>query len=163
MDKEIYRGPFFLGGEIGHIPVDRCAPRCACGGVGCLERYVGNRAIMAQAKAIFKKVISLEEISILAKKGEPRAVKIWQEVGARIGFALAGIVNVFNPEVIVVGGGVAEAGDILLRSIKKTLDVHAMKQLKGKIKIKKAILGNDAGVLGAALLVRDQVARDQRR
>jgi glucokinase len=157
MDGRIYRGPMFMGGEVGHIPVVPDGPSCECGGRGCLELYVGNRAILARARRLFGRPVALEDLSVMARKGHGRARKIWQDVGARIGFAMAGVVNVFNPQVIVIGGGVSSAGSILIGAIRVALRRHAMQQLKGKVRIKRAQLGRDAGVLGAALLAMEKI------
>ena len=157
LNREIYHGPYFLGGEVGHIPVALHGPRCACGGQACLERYVGNRSLMHKIKSEFKKRLSLEEVSDLAKKGNHQAIKIWDEAGHYVGLALSGVVNVFNPEVIVIGGGVSLAGDILLRAIERSIKRHAMTLLKNEVKVRKALLGNDAGVLGAALLAKEKI------
>jgi glucokinase len=159
IDKNIYRSPYFLGGEVGHIPLSLKGPVCACGGRGCLERYVGNRALLAQAKGLFKKSLSLEEVSRLVSRKDPRALSFWRKAGSRIGLALSGIVNVFNPQVIVIGGGVAQAGDVLLKAITETVREHAMEQFKDKVNVKKAALGNDAGVLGAAFLIKEHVEK----
>ncbi len=157
MDGRIYRGPMFMGGEVGHIPVVPDGPPCDCGGRGCLEQYAGNRAILAQASRLFGRPVALEDLSKMARKGHGRARKIWQDVGQRIGFAAAGVVNVFNPQVIVIGGGVSSAGSILIGAIRCALRRHAMRQLKGKVRIKRAQLGHDAGVLGAALLAKEKI------
>lgn len=157
LGKRIYRSPYFLGGEVGHMPISVKGPVCQCGGRGCLERFVGNRALLKKARVLFKKDISLEEVTRLADRHDEKASAFWQETGSLLGMAIAGVVNVFNPEVVVVGGGVAEAGGALLGSIRKAVLRHAMKQLKAKVKIKKAALGNDAGVLGAAILVKERV------
>jgi glucokinase len=71
-----------------------------------------------------------------------------------IGWALAGVVNTVNPQVIVIGGGVANAGSVLTDAIARVVRRHAMKQIKQHVRVKKALLGNDAGVIGAALLVK---------
>lgn len=160
LNGEIYRGPYFFGGELGHVPLNSEGPACECGGRGCLERFVGNRAILSEAKKSFGYSVTLEEVSALAKRRDARACRIWQGVGCALGMALAGIVNVLNPQVIVIGGGVSEAGPVLFQSIRQTVKRHAMKQLKNKIVIKKALLGNDAGCLGAALLVKESVEAD---
>lgn len=157
IDNKILRTPFFCAGEIGHVPVAVKGPKCTCGGVACLERFVGNRAISSLAKKRFSKNISLEEVSRLARKGNSKARNIWKEVGEQIGFAVSGTVNVFNPEVIVVGGGVSGAGDILLGSIESTIKKYAMTPLKGHIKVKRACLGTDAGVLGAAIMAKESI------
>ena len=157
LNNEIYRGPYFLGGEIGHIPMALEGPRCECGGVACLERYVGNQALVWKLKTVFRRRISLEEASVLAKNGDTRAIKVWRQAGESIGLAVSSVVNTLNPEVIVIGGGVSLAGDVLWRSIRSTVKKHTMRFLKKRIKIKKAVCGNDAGVLGAALLAKEKV------
>lgn len=156
LDGRIYHSPYFLGGEIGHVPVSAEGPECQCGGRGCLERFVGNRALLKKARALFKREISLEEVSLLAGKRNAKALAFWGETGNLLGMAIAGVVNVFNPEIVVVGGGVADAGGALLGAIRQAVQGHAMKQLKTKVKIKKAALGNDAGILGAALLAKER-------
>ncbi|MFH0877683.1 MAG: ROK family protein [Candidatus Omnitrophota bacterium] len=155
LNKKIYRGPFYFGGEIGHIPLKDQGPVCACGGRGCLEQYIGNRALLSKARKIFGRSITLEAASLLAKGGNKKAVGLWRKAGEDLGFALGGIINVFNPQVIVIGGGVAAAGRVLLAAIQKKARRHAMQLLKTKVKIRKAVLGNDAGVLGAALLAKE--------
>lgn len=155
LDRRVYRGFYYFGGEAGHVPLSLDGPRCVCGGRGCLEKYVGNRSIARRARTIFKRGVSLEELSDLAAKGDPRAKKIWREVGGYLGLALAGLMNVFNPQVIVIGGGVAAAGPVLFEAIKRTIERHAMKMLKPKVNVRPAQLGNEAGMLGAALLAKE--------
>lgn len=155
LNREIYRSPYFLGGEVGHVPIALDGPRCECGGFACLERYVGNQAIKRRVRKEFKKDIPLEEVSRLARKGDFKAKKIWEDVGQYVGLVISGVVNIFNPEVVVVGGGVSLAGEVLLDSIRRSVKKHAMMLLKKHIKVKKAALGNDAGVLGAALLAKE--------
>lgn len=157
LDGKIYQSPFFLGGEVGHMPVAPDGPACPCGGVGCLERFVGNDAILRRARRLLGSSVTLEKASLLARQKNPRAARLWQGVGQTIGIALAGIVNVINPQVIVVGGGVSNAGRVLLDSIASAIRRHAMKQIKSRVRLKKALLGHDAGLIGAALLVNAQV------
>ncbi|MFA5038907.1 MAG: ROK family protein [Candidatus Omnitrophota bacterium] len=153
----VYRGPFFFGGEVGHIPLSTHGPACECGGNGCLERYVGNQAILALAKKIFGKNVPLEEVSRLANLGDKKAAKVWEETALYLGQAIAGIVNLLNPEVIVIGGGVSRAGNALFSPLRRYVREHAMRQLKARVKIVPAKLGNDAGFLGAALLAREKI------
>jgi glucokinase len=154
IEGRIYHGPFFLGGEVGHIPIVARGIPCACGGVGCLERYVGNSAILRRARRLLGPTMTLEKASALAHRGNPKARRLWQETGEMIGWALAGVVNTVNPQVIVIGGGVANAGSVLTDAIARVVRRHAMKQIKQHVRVKKALLGNDAGVIGAALLVK---------
>lgn len=157
IDGKLYRGASFSAGEIGHMPLNESGPRCNCGGIACLESYVGNNAILRLAKGVFKNPdITLEQLSRLALNNKnPKAIKIWQDVGTKIGLALTGVVNVFNPERIVIGGGVANAGRYLFEAIRKTVAKRAMPTQRAIVKISPAKLANDAGLIGAMLLVKE--------
>lgn len=157
LDNDIYRGPFFLGGEVGHMPLHASGPACECGGVGCLERYVGNQAIARRVRQAFRKAIALEEVSRMARRGNIKAKKVWQEVASCLALSVAGIVNVMGPQVVVIGGGVAQAGSVLLEPLRVRVKQHAMRHLKNKVRIVMAALGNDAGFLGAALLAKEKL------
>jgi len=157
VEGKIYRGKNFTAGEIGHIPINEEGPICNCGGKACLERYIGNRYILAKAKKIFKKRdLTLEVLSQMAKRKNKKALFIWKDVGRKLGIALTGIVNFFNPECIIIGGGLAQAGEVLFSEVRRTINARAMRpSLKG-LKILRARLGVDAGILGAAILARER-------
>lgn len=157
LEGRLYRGSTYAAGEIGHIPVNEKGPKCNCGGIACLETYIGNNRIIQEAKRIFKRYISLEDLSALAKKGNKKAKYIWSNVARRLGIALVGIVNLFNPDCIIIGGGVANAGKVLFDKVKETIAKQAMPVQARHVKISKAKLGNDAGLIGAAILVREGV------
>jgi glucokinase len=97
----------------------------------------------------------LEELSALAKIGNKKALAIWSTVAHRLGVALAGVVNLLNPDCIVIGGGVAGAGSILFDRVKNVVARRAMRIQGRHVKILKAKLGNDAGLIGAAIVVRE--------
>jgi len=107
INGEIYRGGIMCAGEIGHIPINERGPRCNCGGIACLERYIGNRYILNRIRRIFGRTITLEELTRLARKDNKVAKKIWEDVGTKLGTALTGVVNLLNPDIVVVGGGVS--------------------------------------------------------
>ena len=155
IEGKLYRGSNNAAGEIGHVPINEKGPRCGCGSYGCLESYIGNRKIMQEARKSFKKLSSLEELSLLAEKGNKRAIGLWRRVGEHLGNALVGVVNLFNPDCIVIGGGLSAVGRILFYSVKKTVSAKAMFVQGRHVKIIKAKLGNDAGLIGAAILVRE--------
>jgi glucokinase len=156
IDKNLYRGSSFSAGEIGHIPITENGPACNCGGRGCLESFVGNKYILKKAKARFKNhKITLEKISLLAKAGDFKARNFWREVGQHIGIALVGVINLLNPDKVVIGGGIARAGAILFDEIRKTVRLRAMPTQARAVKIVKAKLGDDAGILGASILVKE--------
>ena len=157
LDRRIYRGPFYLGGEVGHMPLGVNGPACECGGRACLEQYVGNKAIMNRVKKAYGKEIPLEEVSSRASAGHPKARKIWDETARYLAQGVACMVNVLNPEVVVIGGGVSHAGRVLFGPLRIYARRHAMRHLKSRLKIVPASLGNDAGFLGAALLAKEKI------
>ncbi|MBF0478379.1 MAG: ROK family protein [Candidatus Omnitrophica bacterium] len=163
LNGEIYRGPGFTAGEIGHIPLNEKGPACNCGGSGCLEAYVGNRHLIAKAAKLFKnKNIRLEDVSELAKKENSRAIEFWEEAGFHIGMGLVSVINVLNPQLIVIGGGVSNGLPFMKKSLEKTIQSRAMKIPAGMVKIVKAKLGDDAGLIGAMVLVKSQKVRSQK-
>lgn len=157
IEGRLYRGSTFNAGELGHIPINENGPRCNCAGRACIETYVGNVRILRIARQIFGRSISLEEASALAKRKNKRALKLWQDAGRRLGIALSGVVNLLNPDVIVIGGGVAAAGEVLFRNIRSTIAKRAMRIQARHVKVKPAKLGSDAGLIGAGLLVKEGV------
>lgn len=159
IEKNLYRGSVFAAAEIGHLPINLEGPSCSCGGWACLEAYVGNQRILGRAKKIFGPRISLEALTILAKKGNRRASALWEEAGRYLGVALSGVVNLLNPDVIVLGGGVANAGKILFSAVKKTIRKRAMPTAAKHVQVLRAKLGNDAGLIGAAILVKEGIKR----
>lgn len=155
LNGSFYRGRDNAAGEIGHVPINEKGPVCNCGGQACLEAYIGNNRIVRKAARIFKRRISLEELSAKAEKKDRRATKIWAEVGEQLGVALSGAVNLLNLDVVVIGGGVANAGLILFSRVRNTILARSMKVQGKRVKIVHAALGNDAGLIGAAVLVEE--------
>ncbi|MBI4706536.1 MAG: ROK family protein [Candidatus Omnitrophica bacterium] len=157
LDGKLFRASTNATGELGHIPINETGPKCNCGGIACLEAYIGNKRILQQAEKIFKKKITLEQLSALARKGNLNAIKIWKDVGRILGVALSGVVNLLSPDCIVIGGGVANAGKVLFDQVRETILERAMSVQAKHVKIYKAALGKDAGLIGAAILVREGV------
>ena len=140
-------------GEIGHIPINETGPQCNCGGLACLERYIGNRYILEKAKQILGSDVTLENVSGLAASGNKKAIAIWRGVAGKLGAALTGVVNLLNPDRIVIGGGVSNAGGLILIPLRKEIKKRAMKDQAAHVKIVLAKLGGDAGIIGSSLLV----------
>lgn len=155
----LYRGPDNVAGEAGHIQLNEKGPRCGCGSRGCLETYVGSNRILQDARKLFGRQITLEKVSALARQNNLKAVKFWSRVGKKLGLVLSGIVNLLNLEAIVIGGGVSSAGGVLFESIRQTILSRAMCQQAKRVRIAKAELGVDAGIIGAGYLVRERLAR----
>lgn len=159
IEGKLYRGANNASSEIGHIPINEKGPRCNCGRTGCLEAYIGNSRIMKEARESFKREISMEELSLLAKNRDKRALLIWSNMGRRLGVALSGIVNLLNLDAIIIGGGVANAGKILFGKVRETIAARAMSVQAGHVKIFKAKLGSDAGLIGAGILVQERICQ----
>ena len=158
INHRLYRGEGFSAGELGHIPINEKGPMCNCGGVACLERYIGNKTLLSKARRLFKKKdISLEDITSMASKGNKKALEFWNEVGVKLGVGLSGVVNLLNPQRIVIGGGVSGAHRFFFSSVRKTLKQRAMKIPAQMVEIVKAKLGNDAGIIGARVLVENNL------
>jgi len=160
----IYKGKILEGEtsafEMAHVPISLKGRRCGCGARGCIETYVGANYLLSEYARIKKcpKPAEVSEIYTLAKQRDAASLKVWREFSFVLGKFLGGMINIFNPEVIVLGGGVAGAFGLfkpmLIKEIKKqALSVH----LKG-LKIVKAAL-KDPGLVGAGLLAVDKSSR----
>ena len=152
IDSKLYRGGSMTAGEIGHMPINETGPICNCGGIACLERYIGNRYILERAEKIFGNSVTLERVSELAGLGDKKALAIWTDVAEKLSVALSQVVNLLNPDKIVIGGGVSKAGPFILNPLKKEIRKRAMKDQAAHVKIVPAKLGADAGIIGASLL-----------
>ena len=155
INGRLYRGFDNAAGEIGHLAINEKGPDCNCGASGCLEAYVGNQRISLEAKRVFKREVTLEKLSGLALKHNRAAIDIWRKTGSHLGFALAGVVNLLNLDAIVIGGGVAKAGKALFDSLTKTFNNQAMSVQAKRVRILRAKLGNEAGLIGAAIMVKE--------
>ena len=154
LDSTLYRGEGFVAGEIGHMPLNEKGPKCSCGGEACFERYVGNKETLRLAKARFKKSdLALEGVYALGVKGNVSAIKFWEDFAARVGRGLVGAVNLLNPRLIILGGGVSNSYRLISKTILKTIKARSMKVQGRMIKIARAKLGDDAGIIGAHVLV----------
>lgn len=176
LDGRIYRGSRGLGAEIGHMVVDLHGPDCQgeCPGRGCLEVMAsgstigreGRAAAAAQPEsALGRRVAADQEITggivtELAHAGDAAAVSVLAQVGRRLGYGLVGVVNVFNPELIVIGGGAIAAGELLLGPAREVVAERALPPVREMVEIVPAEFGDESGMLGAALLAFDSLPGD---
>ncbi len=164
----LLRGAQGAGGELGHITIQATGPQCGCGNHGCLEALASGTAIARRAREVasensgsalgrlaVERTVLGEDVAELAREGDEAARSVLEETGRWLGIGLAGYVNVFNPEVIAVGGGAARAGDLILAPARKEVHLRAMSPGRDLVEIKPATLGARSGVLGAAALARD--------
>lgn len=151
---ELYTGSHGGAGELGHMTVKYDGPLCKCGNKGCLEAMIGTEAIIKRYRRLQKGCgdLTVEKISHLARTNDPAAIKALSVTGRLLGVALANIANIFNPQVIVLGGGVAQAGEFLIGPAKDEMNKRVMPYNASGLKIKTARLGPLAGAIGAALL-----------
>lgn len=173
----LYRGASGAAGELGHMLIDYDGPRCqgACPNRGCFEVYASGRA-MAQAardvahdqpeSALGQALAAGEEIdgpllSTLALGGDPAAMAVLTDIGEKLGLGIASLVNIFNPELVVVGGGAAEAAEILLAPARRVVAERALRPQRDEVRIVPAQHGVDAGVLGAAALAIIELFPDE--
>ncbi|MCM8767253.1 MAG: ROK family protein [Candidatus Omnitrophica bacterium] len=167
-DGKLLRGGKYSAIEIGHITIDYKGPKCKCGNIGCIERFVGRDYIVERAikgikegkkTKIYQLVngdldkITPKTISDAYNLGDEFAESIWIDVGVCLGAMFASLVNLLNPDLIVIGGGIAQAGKILFDTIEKTIKERAMKILSKNLRVVPAGLGVDAGIVAAASLI----------
>jgi glucokinase len=144
LDRKLFRGTLGTAGEIGHMVIDVNGPKCGCGNHGCLEAMASGPAI---ARSAGKK--SAIEVFEMAKKGDKKCLKAVKTAGMYIGIGMANIINILNPEVIAIGGGVSNMGPMLFGPIREWGKKNTLNAARGSAKIVPAKLKNDVGVLGA--------------
>ncbi len=152
----LYGGYKNRGTELGHIVIQHSGPDCNCGGKGCLELYASTTALIKQYSE--KSGMDIDDLSghfIVEKyhENEPNAVFCLQEHTKYLGHGIASFINTFAPEKVVIGGGISDAGQFYIDLISKTAFKYMMPDCGNQTKIVKALLGNDAGSLGAATLI----------
>ncbi len=172
---KLLRGAHGFAAEIGHIIVEPGGPRCGCGNLGCWEQVASGRAIGRlgrQAATEHPESLMVEvaggdpervtgvEVTLAAKQGDRVAVGILAEVGRRLGEGIAGLVNVLDPDLVVVGGGAIEAGELLLQPTRRAfIDSVEAPDHRPNVPIVPAALANDAGAVGAADLACLEVGK----
>lgn len=163
LDGRLYRGAQLAAGEIGHASIDYRGKIGPYGNFGGLEEYVGNQQIAERAMEAYKAAgltrtkeqCAPRELDIAAQGGDGIAKSVWDAIGDEVGAALASAVWVLNPDTIVIGGGVAKAGELILDPIRRSVRSRTMALFHENLRIVGAELGNDAGAIGNAELVLD--------
>jgi glucokinase len=175
LDGRVYRGARGLGAEIGHMVVDLHGPDCQgnCPGRGCLEvmasgSTIGREgraaaAVAAPGSALGRRLASGQEITggivtELAHAGDSASVGVLRQIGRRLGYGLVGVVNVFNPELVVIGGGAIAAGELLLGPAREVVEERALPPMREMVSIVPTQFADESGMLGAALLALDAVS-----
>ena len=154
LDGKIYEGKGIGGSELGHMVIVENGEPCTCGRKGCLEAYASATALKRDAKRATGKELEPKEIFEAAKAGDTALKEVVETYIRRLGTGVVNIVNIFRPQLFVLGGGVSEQGDALLAPLRKILAENCFGGTKGELpELEVAALGNDAGMIGAASLL----------
>jgi glucokinase len=174
IDGQLYLGARGGAGELGHMTVEAGGPLCRCGNTGCLEMLASGRAVERDAiarlrrgeKSILPELcrgdiesITAEQVGEAAHRGDPLALDVINRAACYLGIGMVNAVNIFNPQMVVIGGGMAELGDLLIEPGRRLVAGRAFSISSRAVRIVAASLGNEAGVYGAAAYARQQVSR----
>jgi len=176
VDGEVYRGSTGAGAELGHMVVEMDGPKCqgSCPNHGCLEAVASGMALAREALRVAEaepesglgealaggREITGALVTELAHDGDRSARDVLALIGTRLGVGIANYVNIFNPEVVVIGGGVIAAGDLLLDPARATVAQRALRPSRDLVRIVPARFGAESGMLGAAVLAFEELAAD---
>jgi glucokinase len=172
---EIYRGTTGAGAELGHMAIQMDGPGCQgnCPNRGCVEAFASGTALGREGRAAAEsnpdsglgrllaeeKPVDGKAVTVVAQEGDETAIGVFELVGGRLGVALASFANIFEPDVIVVGGGVMAAGELLLAPARRELEARALRPMN-RTPVVAAELGEDAGMIGAAAMARIELERE---
>ncbi len=162
--SNIYHGTTGTAGEIGHVTINENGPVCTCGNHGCLEAFAGGKAVVKKAYEELGKgrksqligfgdiyQITVQDIISAARKGDLLSQQILTEAGEYLGTAIASLVNLFNPTIVIIGGSLAESGDILLNPIRTTVLKRSLTAASNVVRISASLLGRRASAMGAVV------------
>lgn len=171
IDGKLYQGANGCAGELGHIVIESNGPKCNCGNLGCLEalasgtamaREAVRRLVQGETSCMRELVegrlenVTAEVVASAARQGDLLACEVVSSIANYLGIGLANLVNIFNPELIIIGGGVSKMGDMLLEPARKVVEESALSLPSKTVRIVQARLGDDAGVVGAAAYVNER-------
>ena len=175
---EPYRGAIGAAGELGHIVIDFNGPPCQgnCPNYGCVEAFASGTALAREARRIagerpdsgLARVMAEGRelagplVTELAHDGDAAAIEAIELIGSRLGIAIANLVNILNPEVVVIGGGVIAAGELLLAPARAQVEWRVLAPMRDSVRIVPARFGVEAGMIGAAVLAFDGLAEAAR-
>jgi glucokinase len=159
VDGHLYRGAGGNGSELGHVTVDCNGRPCrGCGRRGCLEAYVSGTSIAERAREAGLDSATAADVAASARDGDPVAQQVWDETVVAFACGLTSIVNVFEPELVVVGGGVTRAGEQLLGPVRERVRAEAMTPAGRAVRLVRSALEDRVGVVGAAAIAYDRLA-----
>jgi len=163
----LYHGVSGTAGEVGHMVIDPTGPRCPCGRMGCLEALASGTAIARDARAAVAEgrptslsaagaSLSAIDVARAAREGDPLAREIFTRAARYVGIGVTNLVNLLNPAMVIIGGGVSGAGDLLFAPVRRIVREEAFERPGAAVQIVPAALGDDAGVVGAAAVALER-------
>ena len=171
IDGKLYCGTSGSAGEVGHMTIDVDGPRCRCGNVGCLEVLASGTAVAKEAidrisagegsyltEIVGGRIenITAEKVGVAARYGDSLALEVIAKAAMYLGVGMVNLVNIFNPEMIIVGGGMSKLGDLLFVPVRQLVQERAFRLSAQAVHIVPAELGDNAGVLGATVFAFQQ-------
>ncbi len=156
LNNQIWQGADGMAGELGHMTVFPDGRLCGCGNTGCLEMYASARGIVQSYRerkahaSVSSGEITSEHVYEAARKGEADALAVMQGMGSILGIGIANLINIFNPEMIVIGGGVKDAWPLFIDATRAEIRKRAFEVPAARTEIVPSKLGDDAGMIGAA-------------
>jgi glucokinase len=173
LDGELWRGADGSAGEIGHTAVDPFAgPRCKCGNRGCLEVFASATAIVRMAReelanrqdsVLLSEGLTAERVFNAGREGDELSLDVFKRMGTYLGVGIANLINLLNPEIIVIGGGVVDGWKLFERHMRQEVAARAFPLTAERVRIMPSVCGDNAGLLGAARLAFDDRARQNLR
>ncbi|SEN34833.1 ROK family protein (putative glucokinase) [Actinacidiphila rubida] len=157
IDGRIYRGPGGTAGEIGHITLDESGPVCRCGNRGCLETFTAARYVLELLRGSHGEGLTIPRMVQLGREGDPGCRRVIGDVGRHIGMGVASLCNLLNPSRVVLGGDLAEAGELVLGPIRESVSRYAIPSAAQRLSVVPGALGARAEVLGALALVLSEM------
>jgi glucokinase len=164
LDGNVYRGTDYSAGEFGHIVMARNGPRCKCGGRGCLEALASGTAIarranralrrapdslLARLRAEKKRPLTAKDVIEAVRRNDPLAERIFGDAAEYIGLGVTSAIHMLNPGIVIIGGGLSQAGPLLFDRVKRVVAERAQKHLAAHVPIVRARLGRRVGIYGA--------------
>lgn len=172
IDGRVLSGVDGTAGEIGHICVEPFGAPCGCGSRGCVEQYSSATAIVRQTQELAsqypkselpqKPRLTSRDVYEAGLNGDELALEVFRRQGFYLGIALAGLINVLNPEVIVIGGGAAAGWDLFMPHLLEQIEGRTYREPRLRAELNRAVLGDDAGILGAAKLAFDKLTVEKK-
>jgi predicted NBD/HSP70 family sugar kinase len=164
LEGQLYRGATGSAGEIGHITIDEHGPLCTCGNRGCLEAFAGGAALARKALDAVRKnqrtiladlvehpEFSAQDVMSAARHGDLVAQRLVAEAGSHLGTAIASMVNLFNPSMVVIGGSISQIGDLLLEPIRAAVVKRSLQPASRAVRICASLLGRRSCAMGGVV------------